>query len=100
MAGQRSDADADGVILRNEVCFYGTNPTVANTDGDTCSDGKEVATINGDTNVSAIDLSQVAQAFGVYSFGAPAFRYDFDMNKDGNISAIDLSFVAQRFGAC
>ena len=66
------------------------------TDG--CPDGREIASINGDRAVTSIDLSQVAQAFGLP--GAPPYFAHFDINLDRKISSIDLSTVAQRFGAC
>ena len=99
--GAATDADLDGIIARNEFCFYGTSDASSNSDGDVCADAKEVASLNGDTNVTASDLSLVAQNF-VTSYGFPSYVYfsDFDMNKDGAIGAIDLSFVAQRFGIC
>lgn len=96
--GDTTDADNDGLILRIEVCFYNTDPALANTDGDICGDGKEVASVNADTTVSALDLSAVAQRFGPGT--APGYLAGFDSNKDGQISAIDLAQVAQRFGPC
>lgn len=92
------DADADGLPSAREYCNYGTDDTLTNTDGDTCSDAKEIATINADTNVSAIDLGQVAQAFGPST--GPNYIADFDFTRDLNINASDLSQLAQRFGPC
>ncbi len=92
------DTDADGVSDAREFCYYGTSSGNANTDGDVCSDGKEVASINGDLTVNATDLSQVAQHFGPST--GPNYIVDFDITKDGNINATDLSQIAQRFGAC
>lgn len=97
------DADDDGVLDGREICYYGTSTSSADSDGDGCSDAKEIASINGDAAVNATDLSQIAQAFGVYATPpayVPAYRVNFDTNKDGRVSAIDLSFVAQRFGPC
>lgn len=92
------DADADGLSYAREFCFYGTDDTLANSDGDACSDAKEVATINANLTVDAIDLGQVAQAFGLYT--APNYIADFDFTRDLSINAIDLGQVAQRFGPC
>lgn len=92
------DADVDGLPYAREYCNYSTDDTLQNTDGDTCSDGKEIASINGDLTVSAIDLNQVAGAFGPY----PGVNYiaDLDFTRDLNINATDLSQLAQRFGPC
>lgn len=94
------DADGDAIIAGREFCYYGTSDSNINSDGDNCSDRREIMSINADLAVNAIDLSQVAQAFGPYAIGAPAYFYDFDVTKDGSISAIDLMQVAQAFGAC
>ena len=79
---------------------FNTSPALANTDGDNCPDGREVASINDDFVVNVIDLSQIAQEIGVYALPGTAVQRDFDMTKDGAINVIDLSFVAGRFGAC
>jgi hypothetical protein len=100
--GAVADADDDGLLARAEFCFHASSDASVDTDGDACDDGREVASVNGDRTVSAIDLSQVAQAFSAagYTLPASALNADFDVNKDVKISAIDLSQVAQRFGAC
>lgn len=95
-----SDSDGDGIADRLEFRHYGTSLSSANTDADRCDDAGEIASINADEKVSSIDLSQVAQKFGVYALPAPPHLSNLDMNKDGRISSIDLSFVAQRFGSC
>lgn len=94
------DEDGDGVLDARELCYYGSSPANADSDSDGCSDGREVASINGDRVVSAIDLSQIAQSFGPYALPNLPHVLNFDITKDGNISAIDLSQVAQRFGSC
>ncbi len=40
--GDRPDGDNDGLFDDDEVDIYGTNPTVADTDGDGSSDGEEI----------------------------------------------------------
>jgi hypothetical protein len=40
--GDRPDADKDGLFDDDETNVYGTNPAVADTDGDGTSDGEEV----------------------------------------------------------
>jgi hypothetical protein len=96
--GAVTDADGDGVAAFREYCYYNTDPNNANTDGDTCDDGKEIASINADTAVNVIDLSQIAGAFGPAP--GPPYIVQFDVNKDGAINVLDLSFVAGRFGVC
>lgn len=97
---QGPDADGDGIIAGREFCFYGTSDNDINSDGDNCSDRREIMSINADYVVNAMDLAQVAQSFGPYPLGAPAYLYNFDVTKDGTISAVDLMQVAQAFGAC
>ena len=98
--GAAGDADGDGILTQREFCFFGTSPAVANSDGDACADGREVASINGDTAVNVIDLSQVAAEVGVYVLPGTPVQRDYDMTKDGAINVIDLSFVAGRSGLC
>lgn len=96
--GGTSDDDNDGLVRYRELCQYGTSDDFADSDGDDCSDRREVASINGDRTVNAIDLSQVAMAFG--SSGSPNYLVNFDITRDGTINATDLSQVAQAFGPC
>lgn len=93
-----SDTDGDKVSDGREFKFFGTTPLVANTDSDVCNDGKEVASINADQQVNAIDLGQIAQAFGTGP-GLPYIPW-FDITRDNSINAIDLGQVAQQFGPC
>jgi hypothetical protein len=95
-----SDADGDGISDRFEFRYYGTAMRAADDDGDGCGDSVEIASINGDTKVSSIDLSQVAQHFGSYALPAPPHLANMDVNKDAKVSSIDLSFIAQRFANC
>ncbi|MBI2723860.1 MAG: right-handed parallel beta-helix repeat-containing protein [Chloroflexi bacterium] len=90
------DTDGDLVTDGAEVRFWRTNPLVKNTDGDDCTDNREIASINGDRNVNALDLQQIAIRFGVLT---PEFA-DFDQNGDGRISSLDLQLVAKSFGPC
>ena len=92
------DADGDGLPAFREFCMYGTSDLAANSDGDTCGDGRELASINADHGVDAIDLSQVAQSFGPST--SPKYAPQLDFTRDRSINATDLSQVAQRFGPC
>jgi polyhydroxybutyrate depolymerase len=96
--GATTDPDGDGVATFREYCYFNTDPNNANTDGDACDDGKEIASINADLAVNVIDLSQVAGAFGPAP--GPPYIVQFDVNKDGAINVLDLSFVAGQFGNC
>ena len=96
--GVQTDGDGDGVLTAREFCYYATNGANANTDGDICNDGKEVASVNNDTTVNVIDLQQLAAAFGPST--DPDYLVNFDVTKDGSINVLDLSFVAARSGAC
>jgi hypothetical protein len=96
--GALVDQDGDGVLTAREICYYNTDPLVANTDGDICHDGKEIASVNADTTVNVIDLQQVAGSFGLAN--DPDYIVNFDSTKDGAINVIDLSFVAGQSGAC
>jgi hypothetical protein len=98
--GAAGDADGDGVLTQREFCFFATSPVAANSDLDACTDGREVASINGDTAVNVIDLSQVALEVGLYVLPGTAVQRNYDMNKDAAINVLDLSFVATRTGLC
>jgi hypothetical protein len=86
-----ADSDDDGIGDGIEFRGYHTSPTMTDSDGDGCADGVEIASLNGDANVNSLELSLVAQRFGLAT--AP----NMDVNKDGDINAIDLSLVAQNF---
>ena len=92
-----ADTDGDGVLDGVEVRAWATDPLRRDSDGDGCGDAREVASVNEDRTVSAIDLSQAAQAFG--RRGTATYLTEFDANGDGAVNAIDLGFVARQFGA-
>ena len=94
----KKDTDGDTISDGVEFMFYGTNPNATNSDGDACSDVKEVASVNGDSIVSASDIGLIAGAFGPNT--SPNYVLDFDVNKDGVITAGDVGFAAAQFGAC
>ncbi len=79
-----------------ESCYYGSDPNDSNSDGD----GREMASINNDSSVNVVDQQQVAQSYGVYPFGAEAYKYDFDITKDGAINVVDLQQLTIQLGAC
>jgi hypothetical protein len=96
--GDVTDADGDGIVAFREYCYYGTNPNLADSDGDGCPDGLEMASIDGDRTVTFIDFAQIASALGTYTFPAPDYLANFDMTKDGSINIIDLYLAATQFG--
>jgi hypothetical protein len=71
-----------------EVKRHGTSPVSADTDGDGCSDKKEIASVNIDNAVNNTDLLGVALHLG------PSYHAGFDVNKDGSANNSDLLFVA------
>jgi hypothetical protein len=91
------DADDDGV--RDGVEFRGwhTDPEVVNTDGDACSDGKEIASLNQDQGVNSGDQLVLAQDF---LLPLASRLSNSDMNKDGGVNSGDQLFQARHFGAC
>jgi hypothetical protein len=94
--GPTTDADGDGINARIEFCHYKTNPGNADTDGDGCADGKEIASVNADFSVNSIDLGLLASEFGA----SPPRFWNMDINKDGQVNSIDLGIQAGRFGPC
>jgi hypothetical protein len=93
-----ADSDGDKMVDGVEFRAYNTDPLVANTDGDACNDAKEAASINADTNVNSIDLQQTAESFGPRT--NPLYIENMDVNKDGNINSLDLFFIAANFNPC
>jgi hypothetical protein len=93
-----TDDDGDGVRNAIETRAYNTSTSSADTDGDGCSDGREIASVNGDRAVNVLDLQAIAARAGPYGPGDDA-RY-FDPTKDGTINVIDLQFVAVMAGSC
>jgi hypothetical protein len=96
--GDTSDLDGDRVHERVEVCFYNSDPAVANTDGDVCHDGKEIGSLNDDNTVSSIDQGLLASE--IIRAVPPPHARNVDLNKDGVANAIDLGMQASVFGPC
>jgi hypothetical protein len=96
--GPVGDADSDGLPDRLEYCYYNTSTSTNNTDGDLCTDGREVASINTDTQVNVLDLHQIAIASGI--IGSPTYIVDFDLTKNGIINVMDLQVAALHAGIC
>jgi streptogramin lyase len=92
------DSDGDGFNDGIEVRYYASSPLERDTDGDGCPDAQEIASINGDRHVTAIDIGQVAKSYGLPT--RPGYIWDFDVNRDGKISSIDLTLMAQSMKRC
>jgi hypothetical protein len=73
-----------------------TNPLVKNTDGDNCTDNREIASLNDDRKVNSSDMLLVAKLFGAIT---PEFG-DLDTNGDGKLNSADELNVAKSFGPC
>lgn len=98
--GPNTDADGDGLLAFREVCFYDTDPLVANSDGDSCNDGREVASVNAANGVDVIDLQQVASEFGPYAPPGSPVKVNYDITRNLSIDVIDLQRVAALIGSC
>jgi hypothetical protein len=96
--GDTNDTDGDKLTNRLEACFYGSSPTNANTDGDACSDGREVTSLNADTTVNSGDQGMLAAE--LLRVPPPSKLLNFDLNKDGTINSGDQGQMASRLGAC
>lgn len=107
-----SDSDCDGLRDGWEVQFYGTSPTNPDTDGDNCSDGQEVADVNGDRKVNSADTLLVNAVISTSSYfnadgtmntslsPGPLVRANRDFNKDRFVNSGDLSFLNLQMGDC
>ena len=93
-----SDSDGDGWSDGIEVLYYGSSPVMSDTDADGCPDAQEIASINGDRNVTAIDIGQVVRSFGDPT--RAGYMWYFDLNRDGKVSSIDLSLLAHAMARC
>jgi hypothetical protein len=98
--GAAGDGDGDGVLTRREFCYYNTDSTVVNSDGDGCRDGREIASINANMAVDVIDLQQIASEAGAYVLPGSAVKANYDLTKNATIDVIDLQQAAAQSGVC
>jgi hypothetical protein len=78
----RGDDDGDGLLNTWEVCKWGTDPNVIDSDGDTLGDCKEAADVDGNRNLDFTgDVIAYAQAI---LLSTAAFGQDGDFDIDGN----------------
>jgi hypothetical protein len=94
------DADGDGLLDSRELCFYNSNGSIVNTDGDTRNDGCEVYSVNGDQSVNVLDLQQIASEAGAYSAPGTVVQRNYDVTKNGTIDVIDLQQTAAADAIC
>jgi hypothetical protein len=92
------DTDDDRIPDGIEFKSFGTSLHVVDSDGDGCSDGIEVASVNMDRVVSSGDQLLVAVSYGLSS--NPAYVAPFDISRDGAINSGDLLVLARLFGHC
>ena len=93
------DSDQDGLWDADEL-FFGTNPTVQDTDGDGLTDGAEMDLFNTDPLNADSDEDGVSDAlellFPPTGSGCPG-----DIDSDGAVSVADLLLLLNTFGqAC
>ncbi|HXH23921.1 MAG TPA: hypothetical protein VNI78_01655 [Vicinamibacterales bacterium] len=74
------DCDGDGFRDGIEFRGYNTLPDVADSGGDGCADGREVASVDGNRVVGASDLGIIAALFG-----NPGGHENMDLDKNGAI---------------
>jgi hypothetical protein len=87
------DTDADGIADGIEYRGYGTSPIAQDSDGDGCADGQEIADVNRDGVVDAVDLDLVGGQFGTTGDAG-------DANRDGQVNVLDVVLVARLRGSC
>ncbi len=92
--GATTDTDGDRLVARVEICFYGTDPTKSDTDGDRAVDGAkdgcEAASFNGDRIVNVADMGMLASAI----VDVTKHHVNIDVNKDGVWNPADQGLVA------
>jgi hypothetical protein len=76
------DDDGDGLLNTWEVCKWGTDPTVVDSDGDTLGDCQEAADVDGNR---VVNFTGDVIAYAKAALLAPsAFGQDGDFDIDGN----------------
>lgn len=89
------DGDYDGIGDFIEVRWL-SDPLHGDSDRDGNSDACEIASVNVDMQVNAIDLMAIAQRFLMSDANARLA----DLNRDGRVLATDLVIAAANFGVC
>jgi len=99
-----ADPDADGVRSVLEVRGWGTDPNVADSDGDGKADGVELADVNGDGSLNFTDALIIAKAASVVAPFAPgpltaAEKRAYDLDRNAVVNFFDALLVAKRAAA-
>jgi hypothetical protein len=84
-----ADADGDNVLMRSEICKWGTSDTDTDSDDDGLTDCLEIADVNGDAVADFLtDLLAYAQAalLPVAAFGRDGA---FDLNGDNEVDFLN-----------
>lgn len=84
-----ADTDGDGLHDRWEVCTWGTDPLVVDSNGDGIGDCKQVMDMNGNGLVSNADALIIKRSV----FGIIGKDRDFDINGNGLISNADALII-------
>ena len=90
------DTDGDHVLDGVEVRYWMTNPLIKNSDGDDCTDNREIASGNDDRKVNSTDQLLIAKLYGSVT---PDYG-DLDTNGDGKLNSTDQLFIALSYGPC
>jgi glucose/arabinose dehydrogenase len=88
------DTDGDGLSDKVEVCKWGSDPGLPDSDGDGSGDCLEAYDVNGNGLTSAADGTLVIQA----SFGIITGDWAFDVNGNGLLSVADGVLVRRAAG--
>ena len=86
-------SDGDGISDGIEYKGYSSNLLSTNGDGDTCTDGREIASVDANTTVNITDIGIVVNSFGANG----ANRHNIDLTKNGTIDILDILLVAVNF---
>ena len=90
-AGGSADTDGDSIDNGAEVCKWGTNQLVHDSDGDGLGDCREIMDVNGNKVVTSSDAVIVLQAV----FAVIGNDGAFDINGNGVVTASDSTLIKQ-----
>ena len=97
-----ADTDGDGLSDAIELRHRATSPLLADTDGGGCSDRREVFSIDANNGVSFGDLLLFAAAYGATgpALGVPSAKWDANKDYNGNstVAFSDLLIFAGAYG--
>ncbi|MEX2245091.1 MAG: PQQ-dependent sugar dehydrogenase [Dehalococcoidia bacterium] len=88
-----TDSDGDGLADVWEVCKWGTDPALVDSDGDARNDCSEAMDLNGNGVVNVADATFVLQA----AFSLISGDWTFDINGNGAVNAADATLILRAF---